>query len=427
MRELTDVAAGTERARRRHRAGSRSVRPGAAPPRQCAVRAPAADRLVTRLSGPAVECDLGDRPVEGDARLACARRVDDLTSAATSLMTARRALADVDAVQHAHALELPVDPVDVSANSGASPSTIGRGRGRSTSISSTTLAGARAHHEDPVGEPDRLLHAVRDEEHRGPAAQPQRFQVGAHLQPRQRIERAERLVHQEDATGRAPACGSATRAGACRPTAGADTCASPWSSRNWSKSSLRAVLELLPRQLADVGMQHDVVERGPEVEQQVVLERDADVGDRLGHRLATHHDVAAAALEQARRPSASACSCRSRTGRRPTRTRPAAMSTSISFSARNGWSVSSPNVFRRGRSRSGRRTCSVDAAALMQVVPPPSRRRQPRDAATAASGTFDTSSAFWPCCTTDAVLVHDLDVEGRDRLRRPATGCRATR
>ncbi len=62
----------------------------------------------------------------------------------------------------------------------------------------------------------------------------------------------------------------------------------------------RARLELLARQPADVRVQKHIGERGPEVEQQVVLERDAHIGDRPGHRRAPDRDVAAAALEQAR-------------------------------------------------------------------------------------------------------------------------------
>src|SRR5215831_4996480 len=57
---------------------------------------------------------------------------------------------------------------------------------------------AAAEHDDPVAEPDRLPHVVRDEQHSEPAlgADPVKLvveQVAGH-----RVERAERLVHQQD-------------------------------------------------------------------------------------------------------------------------------------------------------------------------------------------------------------------------------------
>ena len=113
----------------------------------------------------------------------------------------------VDAVQHAHALEVPVDPVDVRAEL-RDIAEHDRTRPRQIDLDLLDdLARARAHHQDAIRQSDRLLDAVRDEEHGRPAAQPQRFEIRAHLQARQRVERAERLVHQEHATDRAPACG----------------------------------------------------------------------------------------------------------------------------------------------------------------------------------------------------------------------------
>ena len=110
---------------------------------------------------------------------------------------ARPRLRRVDAVQHAHALELPVDAVDVGAEL-RRVAQHDRPRPRQVDADLVDhLAGARAHHEDAVGQPDRLLDAVGDEQHRGPAAQPQRLEVRAHLQAREGVERAERLVHQD--------------------------------------------------------------------------------------------------------------------------------------------------------------------------------------------------------------------------------------
>ena len=100
---------------------------------------------------------------------------------------------------------------------------------------------------------------------------------------------------------------------------------------------LGARLDLLPRQLADIRVQHDVVERGSKFEQQVVLERDADVGDRLGHGRAADDDVAMAACSN---PATISISVLLPQPDGPTTetNSPAAMSTLTSFSARNGLS-----------------------------------------------------------------------------------------
>ena len=72
---------------------------------------------------------------------------------------------------------------------------------------------------------------------------------------------------------------------------------------------------------------------------------------------------------------------------------PASMSTLTSFSARNGLSVSSPNVFdtRRMRDRDAALARASDASAIVRFA---DHCATPSDAATASSGTFDTSSAF---------------------------------
>ena len=57
--------------------------------------------------------------------------------------------------------------------------------------------GPRRHHHDAVGEQHRLVDAVGDEQHGLARAQPERLEVDAHLLARQRVERAERLVHQQ--------------------------------------------------------------------------------------------------------------------------------------------------------------------------------------------------------------------------------------
>ena len=77
-----------------------------------------------------------------------------------------------------------------------------RGRGRSTSSVSTTRAGPRRQQHDAVGQQHRLLDVVRDEQHGARLARERVGQPGLHLQPRQRVERAERLVEAEHGPAR---------------------------------------------------------------------------------------------------------------------------------------------------------------------------------------------------------------------------------
>ena len=94
--------------------------------------------------------------------------------------------------------------------------------------------GARARREqhDPLGELDRLAHVVGDEQDRGAGGLPDAQQLALQHVAGDRVQRRERLVHQQH-PGRPrprrrpssrPAHGPATRAGACRPTARAAAC-----------------------------------------------------------------------------------------------------------------------------------------------------------------------------------------------------------
>jgi hypothetical protein len=56
----------------------------------------------------------------------------------------------------------------------------------------------RREHEDAAADDDRLLDRVRDEQHREAHVVPQAQQLLLHLAPRERIERGEGLVHQQD-------------------------------------------------------------------------------------------------------------------------------------------------------------------------------------------------------------------------------------
>ena len=55
----------------------------------------------------------------------------------------------------------------------------------------------RSHHDDPVGQEDRFADVVRDEDDRLPRLLPESQEQQVHLVARERVERAEGLVHQE--------------------------------------------------------------------------------------------------------------------------------------------------------------------------------------------------------------------------------------
>ena len=84
-----------------------------------------------------------------------------------------------------------------SMNSGWLRAASPRGRGERNVVDLLDAAGARRHHDDAVGEQHRLVDRVRDEQHGLAGLHPQLFEIDAHLLARERIERAERLVHQQ--------------------------------------------------------------------------------------------------------------------------------------------------------------------------------------------------------------------------------------
>ena len=74
-----------------------------------------------------------------------------------------------------------------------------RGRGSATGKSPMMRRrGPGRHDHDPVGERDRLLEVVRDEHHRLAVGGPEVEQEVAHDLPGLRVERPERLVHEQD-------------------------------------------------------------------------------------------------------------------------------------------------------------------------------------------------------------------------------------
>ena len=67
------------------------------------------------------------------------------------------------------------------------------------STTSTIWPGPGRHDRDPVGEVDRLLDVVRDEEDGLLRRQPDPLEVVGEGLPGQRVDRRERLVHEEHA------------------------------------------------------------------------------------------------------------------------------------------------------------------------------------------------------------------------------------
>lgn len=53
------------------------------------------------------------------------------------------------------------------------------------------------HHDHPAGKQNGLVDGMRDEDHRLARRQPERLEVDTHLLAGQRIERAERFVHEQ--------------------------------------------------------------------------------------------------------------------------------------------------------------------------------------------------------------------------------------
>ena len=102
-------------------------------------------------------------------------------------------------------------------------------------------------------EPGRLADVVRDEQHGELALAPDPLQLVVQDVPGHRVERAERLVHQQHRRCPAPGCGPARPAAACRRTARAAACRpnSPrWTVRSSSATRSPALGPGQPAQLA---------------------------------------------------------------------------------------------------------------------------------------------------------------------------------
>ena len=145
--------------------------------------------------------------------------------------------------------------------------------------------GPRRHDHDFVSEQDRFGDRVGDEENGLASRFPDSQQFETQLFAGHRVERTERLVHQQKALGRAATRGRWPRAVASRPTAREGA-----GSRS-GKAAQRQQLErtrpvAIGAQTEHVGREQHVVEHGAPGQEHRMLEDDPDVGKGL-----THHGV----------------------------------------------------------------------------------------------------------------------------------------
>ena len=85
-----------------------------------------------------------------------------------------------------------------AARPATSPESMRRGRSSGTGNSSTTFAGAAGQQHDPVAEAYGLAHVVGHEQDREGPRRPDPLQLVVEQVAGHRVERAERLVHQQD-------------------------------------------------------------------------------------------------------------------------------------------------------------------------------------------------------------------------------------
>ena len=183
-------------------------------------------------------------------------------------------------------------------------------------------AGPRRHHADAVGEHRGLVERMGDQEHGRAGRAPQAQQLVAHQEPRLLVERAERLVEQDQARLRDQRAGDAHAlahaAGQLRRVARRRSRPAP-SSRARAARVRRARTPAIGVRRRPNAMLSRDVEPG---QRGVLLEHDADaVRHAAGDRLALERRAIPRSASRARRSPRATSTCRSPTGRRPRRTR----------------------------------------------------------------------------------------------------------
>ena len=193
-----------------------------------------------------------------------------------------------------------------------------RGRGRSISSMSAMRPGRARHHHHAVGEEHRLAGRMGDEHHGLAPLEPDALQLDVHRLAGERVERAERLVHQQQrriVDQRAHQRDALLHAARQLPrvavleTGQAD---------QRDQRRARAAIMLLAAEPLHVDRQQRVAEHAAPGKQHRRLEHHADVAARAVDRRAVEQRLAAESPASGRRGFSAAWTCRSRTGRRST-------------------------------------------------------------------------------------------------------------
>ena len=140
---------------------------------------------------------------------------------------------------------------------------------------------------------------MRDEQYRLAALHPDALQLGVHLLPRQGVERAERLVHEQQIR---IVDERAAEADALLHPAGqlVRVCVFEPIQPDELDQFLRGRSIILDIQAADFDLQQDVAQGGAPRHQHRVLEHNPDRGRRSANRLAVHADDTAGRRDQSR-------------------------------------------------------------------------------------------------------------------------------
>ena len=157
---------------------------------------------------------------------------------------------------------------------------------------------ARRHHQHPVGEEQRLLDIVGDEQHGAVVLLPHFEQPFLHVGAGEGVQRAERLVEQQHL---ARAQQGAHQRGALAHAAGElrRALVGEAAEAETVEQRPRPLARLGARRAEDLDAERDIVADGAPRQQQVALEHVGAVGPAVGHVGAVDEDVAGAGIEQA--------------------------------------------------------------------------------------------------------------------------------
>ena len=195
-----------------------------------------------------------------------------------------------------------------------------RGRAKPIGMMVFDLSRPRRHDDDAVAQEYGLGNRMGDEQNRHLEFLPEAEQIEIHLIARKRVERAERLVHQQE--------GRIVQQGA------ADRDALPHAARQLMRilrleSGKADHIQQLPGPRfryrvpgpANVGLQQDVLQHAAPIKKDVLLKHDAKLGIGPDDPASADRDRAGRRRRQAARDHRGGWICHSRSARSPTRTR----------------------------------------------------------------------------------------------------------